>query len=244
MHTEQHNSACECSLATGAHVSRRAALHGALSDPARLQIVDWLTLGDRSPRELEAALGMPSNLLAHHLSVLERQGLLTRHRSEADRRRSYLRLVPETLEELQPQHSVPVVRVVFVCTANSARSQLAAALWSKTSVVPAASGGTHPAPAIAPGAVAAARRHGLRLARTKPRQVADIVTSHDFVITVCDNAHEELGPASGPGDRRLHWSVADPVRSDNDDAFDTAYYDLASRVARVAPRLIPSSTAS
>jgi ArsR family transcriptional regulator, arsenate/arsenite/antimonite-responsive transcriptional repressor / arsenate reductase (thioredoxin) len=244
MDTEQHEPKGEGSLTTGADVARRAAIYGALSDPSRLQIVDWLSLGDRSPRELEFALGMPSNLLAHHIAVLERQGLLTRHRSEADRRRSYLRLVPEALDDLEPQRTLPVVRVVFVCTANSARSQLAAALWSRTSAVPAASAGTHPASRIAPGAVAAARRHGLRLARTKPQQVADILTSDDYLITVCDNAHEELGPASGPRDRRLHWSVADPGRRDTDDAFDAAYDDLASRVAHLAPRLIPSPTAS
>ena len=244
MDTEQHDSEADGSLTAGADVARRAAIHGALSDPARLQIVDWLSLGDRSPRELEYALGMPSNLLAHHLAVLERQGLLSRHRSEADRRRSYLRLVPAALDELQPQRTFPVARVVFVCTANSARSQLAAALWAKTSVVPTASAGTHPAARIAPGAVAAARRHGLRLARTKPQRVGDILASNDYVITVCDAAHEELGPASGPPDRRSHWSVADPVRRDTDDAFDAAYDDLASRVAHLAPRLIPSSTAS
>jgi ArsR family transcriptional regulator, arsenate/arsenite/antimonite-responsive transcriptional repressor / arsenate reductase (thioredoxin) len=39
---------------------------------------------------------MPSNLLAHHLRVLEEAGLVTRHRSEGDKRRSYLRLVPGT----------------------------------------------------------------------------------------------------------------------------------------------------
>lgn len=244
MDTEQQPSSAASPLGQDADVARRAALHGALSDPARLRIVDWLSLGDRSPGELQSALGMPSNLLAHHLAVLERQGLLVRHRSEADRRRSYLRLVPEALDGLQPHRFVAVTRVVFVCTANSARSQLAAALWSHSSDVPAASAGTHPAPRIAPGAVAAARRHGLRLARTKPQQITDILTSEDYVITVCDNAHEELGSLASPSDRRLHWSVADPVRSDTDDAFDAAYDDLASRVAYLAPRLIPSSTAS
>ena len=244
MNTEQQASGAACLFGQDADVARRAAIHGALSDPARLRIVDWLSLGDRSPGELQSALGMPSNLLAHHLAVLERQGLLVRHRSEADRRRSYLRLVPEALDGLQPQRTLPVVRVVFVCTANSARSQLAAALWSESSEVPAASAGTHPAPRIAPGAVAAARRHGLRLARTKPQQVSDILTSDDYLITVCDNAHEELGSLSSPPDRRLHWSVADPVRSDTDAAFDAAYDDLATRVAHLAPRLAPSSTAS
>lgn len=244
MKADQQIPAATGELSDDAEVARRAAIHGALSDPARLRIVDWLSLGDQSPGELQSALGMPSNLLAHHLAVLERHGLLTRHRSEADRRRAYLRLVPDALDGLQPHRTLPVTRVVFVCTANSARSQLAAALWSESSAVPVASAGTHPAPRIAPGAVAAARRHGLRLARTKPQQVTDILTSGDYVITVCDNAHEELGSPSKSPDRRLHWSVADPVRSDTDNAFDTAYDDLARRVARLAPRLIPTPTAS
>jgi len=103
---------------------------------------------------------MPSNLLAHHLRVLEAAGLLTRTRSEGDRRRSYLRLQLETLDRLLPPPIATTPRVVFVCTANSARSQLAVALWQRASQVPAASAGTHPAARIHPGAVAAAARHG------------------------------------------------------------------------------------
>jgi DNA-binding transcriptional ArsR family regulator len=49
---------------------RRADLHAALSDPARLRIVDTLTIEDAAPSELAAMLGMPSNLLAHHLRIL------------------------------------------------------------------------------------------------------------------------------------------------------------------------------
>ena len=53
-------------------LDRRAAIHAALADPARLRIVDTLTVGDASPSELAAMLAMPSNLLAHHLNALER----------------------------------------------------------------------------------------------------------------------------------------------------------------------------
>ena len=49
----------------------RAAVHAALADPARLRITDALGDGDASPKELGAMLAMPSNLLAHHLRVLE-----------------------------------------------------------------------------------------------------------------------------------------------------------------------------
>ena len=72
----------------------RLARHAALADAGRLRIVDLLTLGDRSPSELQAELGMPSNLLAHHLRILEDAGLAARHRSEADRRRGRAHPVP------------------------------------------------------------------------------------------------------------------------------------------------------
>src|SRR5579862_7215453 len=81
-------------------LARRAAVHAALSDPSRLRITDTLLAGDASPSELAALLGMPSNLLAHHLHVLEQAGVITRRRSEGDRRRTYLQLVPATLDSL------------------------------------------------------------------------------------------------------------------------------------------------
>ncbi|MGH3205288.1 MAG: ArsR/SmtB family transcription factor, partial [Streptosporangiaceae bacterium] len=61
-------------------LARRVAVHGALADPARLQVTDALLAGDASPSELAALLGMPSNLLAHHLRVLEQAGVITRRR--------------------------------------------------------------------------------------------------------------------------------------------------------------------
>src|SRR5688572_17662564 len=104
----------------------------ALAEPARLRIVDLLGAGDASPGELRADLGLPSNLLAHHLKVLEDAGIVSRHRSHADKRRTYLRLHRDRLAGLLPAASsasgAAAERVVFVCTANSARSQLAAAL--------------------------------------------------------------------------------------------------------------------
>lgn len=228
-------------------IDRRVRLHAAMADPARLRIVDALGLGDATPSDLQHELGMASNLLAHHLRTLESVGLLTRHRSEADRRRTYLQLDPGALADLIPNATVPhlaVPRVVFVCTANTARSQLAAALWAQASTIPAASAGTHPAEAIAPGAVAAARRHGLKLTQVKPRSLDDVLHDGDFVITVCDNAHEELDrpapAAASTSSSRLHWSVPDPVPVGTSRAFDTAYDDLARRVSHLAPRLAAS----
>lgn len=69
-------------------LARRAAVYAALGDPGRLAIVDALLLGEASPTELQRLLVMPSNLLAHHVRVLEKVGVVSRHRSEADRRRT------------------------------------------------------------------------------------------------------------------------------------------------------------
>ena len=207
-------------------------MHAALADPARLRITDMLADGDASPSELAAVLGMPSNLLAHHLRVLEEAGLVTRRRSEGDRRRTYLHLVPGALGALAGWPARSASRVLFVCTANSARSHLAAALWRQASAVPAASAGTHPAGAIDPGAVAAARRHGLPLRRLRPRPIGDVWQDGDLVITVCDLAHEELG-----GQASVHWSVPDPVPAGDDASFDAALDELARRVGVLAPRL-------
>ena len=69
-------------------LARRAAVHAALADPSRLRITDTLLAGDAAPSELAAMLAMPSNLLAHHLHVLEQAGIITRRRSEGDRRRT------------------------------------------------------------------------------------------------------------------------------------------------------------
>jgi ArsR family transcriptional regulator, arsenate/arsenite/antimonite-responsive transcriptional repressor / arsenate reductase (thioredoxin) len=215
---------------------RRARVHAALSDPARLAIVDLLCLGDAAPGELGRRLGLPSNLIAHHVKVLQTAGLLRRTRSEGDRRRSYLQLEPAALDELTPAPLAPVRRVVFVCTHNSARSQLAAALWRKAGPTPAASAGTRPATRVHPRAVALARRRGLELDPTRTAHVTDVVDRGDLVIAVCDNAHEELTGGSAPD---LHWSVPDPVRVDTDAAFDAAYADLAGRVDRLLPAITP-----
>ena len=89
-------------------------MHAALADPARLHITDVLADGDASPSELAAMLAMPSNLLAHHLQVLEGAGLVTRRRSEGDRRRTYLRLVPGALDTPAGGPARAARRVLFV----------------------------------------------------------------------------------------------------------------------------------
>ncbi|WP_306357487.1 MULTISPECIES: helix-turn-helix domain-containing protein [unclassified Nocardia] len=218
-------------------VERRADVHAALADATRLRIVDALTAGDMSSSELCALLSIPTNLMAHHLKVLERAELLERGRSEGDRRRSYLRLVPGFEGRLLPRAGYAAARVVFVCSRNTARSQLAAAAWARRSTVPVVSAGTHPAERVHPGAVAAARRHRLPLRPRRPRGVDGLLRSGDLVIAVCDNAHEEL-PAEI---ERLHWSIPDPVRTGTDAAFDHALDLIADRIERIADTVAPAA---
>lgn len=215
-------------------LERRAAVHAALGDPSRLRIADTLLIGDASPSELATLLEMPSNLLAHHLKALEQAGLITRHRSEGDGRRTYLRLARDVLAQLGSPALTPPERVVFVCTANSARSHLAAALWRRSSGIPTESAGTHPAEVIDPGAIETSRRHQLSLPRIRPQSLDDVLADGDLIVTVCDLAHEELGARSA-----VHWSVPDPVRAGTAAAFDAAYDDLAARVSELA-RHVPT----
>lgn len=204
----------------------RAAGYAALSDVGRLRVVDSLELGDISPRDIASALEMPSNLLAHHLKVLESAGLVRRLPSESDGRRTYVRLVPEALAALGrfPTPSLPPGRVVFVCSANSARSQLAAAVWVDRTGRPAASAGTHPAVRIHPGTVRVAGSHGLRLLAERPASTTEVLADDDMIITVCDSADREVSS------EHTHWSVPDPVPVGTTAAFERALADITSRI--------------
>ncbi len=209
-----------------ATIAIRAAHHAALGDPARLAIVDELLLSDRAPIELRRRLGIESNLLAHHLDVLEQVGLIERSRSSGDGRRRYVHLHPEVLGHLMPGAARPVGRALFVCRANSARSQLAAALWHQATGRPGTSAGTHPAPHVNRGAVAAAARAGIDLTAASPRALSSVRTLPPLVITVCDQAHEEVDA----DDRWLHWSIADPVPIGTRAAFDATVVELRTRI--------------
>ncbi len=98
--------------------------------------MDLLTLGDLSPAELRAELAMPSNLFSHHLRALKAASLVTSHRSEADRLRSYFRLAAGDFDGREPEGERAARRVLFVGSRNSARSQLATTLWQRASSIP------------------------------------------------------------------------------------------------------------
>jgi protein-tyrosine-phosphatase len=203
-------------------------MHAALGEPARLAMVDDLAVSDRSPKELGERHGLPTNLLAHHLDVLEAAGLIVRFGSSGDRRRKYVRLVRQPLTRLAIDQLAPDAKLLFLCSHNSARSQLAAALWTARTGQPAESAGTHPASRVHRGAVAAARRAGLDLADAVPRGVAEIDPDAQ-VVTVCDRAHEELEPAW----TWWHWSIPDPVEAGTAAAFDAVVADLDARIRTI-----------
>ena len=207
----------------------RAARHAALGEPVRLAMVDELVVSDRSPTELAELFGLRSNLLAHHLDVLEAAGLITREPSAGDGRRRYVRLARGSLAELSFNGRAPRGEMLFLCTQNSARSQLAAALWSARTGARATSAGTAPAERVHRGAVAAARRAGLSLEGAMPRQIT-VVPAAAQVVTVCDLVHEELEPADG----WWHWSIPDPVASGGASSFDAVIDELEARIEPVA----------
>lgn len=208
----------------------RAERFAALGEPHRLAIVDALRAGDRTPSELAAAVGLPPNLVAFHLGVLEDAGLIERHRSQGDGRRRYVVLRPVAFDDLLPAPRVPGGTVVFVCTRNAARSQLAAALWRRATGRAAASAGSRPAAAVDALAVAVASAHGLDASDWRPVGYDAIREAPALVVSVCDRAGEGGLPWDVP---TLHWSVPDPAGGDRAD-YEATFADLEHRVERLA----------
>jgi ArsR family transcriptional regulator, arsenate/arsenite/antimonite-responsive transcriptional repressor / arsenate reductase (thioredoxin) len=209
----------------------RARAHAALGDPHRLAMVDALALGDRTPAELGALTGLPTNLLAHHLKALDEAGLTERRASSGDRRRRYVVLRAGRLAGLAPAAAVDAAVVLFVCTGNSARSQYAAAEWARRTGGPSESAGAHPAARVHPAAVRAARRRGVDLSGAAPRGYDEVSAEPALVVSVCDRAREAGVPFGAPV---LHWSVPDPVADGRAAAFAAAFAEIADRIDRLA----------
>lgn len=211
-------------------LEERARVFAALGDPSRLRIVDLLRSSDLSPSDIVRRLDLETNLVAHHLRVLEEAGLVRRVTSSGDGRRRYVCLIDEALSTLLVETTpFRARRVLFVCTRNSARSQLASAVWNSRDIGRAESAGTRPAERVHPGAVAAAARAGLDLDELEPRHVSEVRGRPDIVITVCDEAHEDLEPDT----HWLHWSIPDPVRTGRAAHFDGVVRELNRRIDRL-----------
>jgi ArsR family transcriptional regulator, arsenate/arsenite/antimonite-responsive transcriptional repressor / arsenate reductase (thioredoxin) len=215
---------------TDQSLAERARRHAALGDPVRLAIVEDLVASDRTSLELQRRSGLASNSLAYHLDVLEHAGLITRCQSSGDRRRRYVCLHRSALPDPFTQPAVRPQDALFVCTHNSARSPLAAALWRELTAASATSAGTHPATRTNRGAIAAGRRAGVDLGDAGPRSLEDVTTLPELVVTVCDRAHEELDPEPD----WVHWSIPDPVGVGTRAAFDATVRELRDRITALA----------
>lgn len=205
-------------------IVKRASQYAALGDPVRLMIVEFVRDSDRTVNEIREYIEVSSSLLAHHLDSLEAAGLIVRHASSGDARRRYVSLAPIAF----PLAGRPAIsgNVLFVCTENSARSQLASAVWSQVTNNQASSAGTRPARSVHPRAIEVARRYGLDIRRATPRALTSRDLRGSFVVTVCDNAYEELGCDVVDS----HWSIPDPAANGTIGAFVDAIEDISRRI--------------
>ena len=209
------------------HLQTRAKIFSALGDPRRLEIADEVATTDRTPGELMEKLEMSSALLAHHLDVLEDAQIIQRISSNFDRRKRFVRLHHLAAPYVKP--SAILRPVIFVCRHNSARSQLAAAIWQSRMSTSATSAGTDPAMQIHPLAKEIASQHQLALLATHPKKFNIRDARGKTVITVCDQSHDDLDePLS-----RLHWSIPDPSVENNVNAFESAFAELLQRITHL-----------
>jgi protein-tyrosine-phosphatase len=203
-------------------------MFAALGDRLRLDIVDELALSDRTPGELIQKFEITSALLAHHLDVLENAQIVERIESSADRRKRFVRLSERNLPLLVT--SKYPENIQFICRHNSARSQLAAAIWKKLIGTAASSAGTEPAKTIHPLTVQIAKRHNLDLGQAIPRKYRPTSAHGRLEITVCDQSHDDLSmPLS-----RSHWSLPDPTNIGTIAAFEQTYQELFKRIIPLA----------
>jgi protein-tyrosine-phosphatase/DNA-binding transcriptional ArsR family regulator len=198
--------------------------------PVRWRMLTELARSDRQVRELRDLTGCPQNLVSYHLGRLRSGGLVSMRRSSADRRDSYYRAeltrCGELLNEaalalhpglgLVPAPARPVpggIRpcVLFLCTGNSGRSQMAEALMRQLSAgaVEASSAGSRPK-ALSPDAVAVMREHGIDISEQRPKHLDTFAgKSFGYVISLCDRVRE-VCPEFAGSPETIHWSMADP----------------------------------
>lgn len=139
------------------------------------------------------------------------------------------------LAEVRSERMQYPIRVLFLCTGNSARSQIAEALLTKKGgdrfVV--ASAGTSPANEVRPEALAALRALGIDWSAAKPKGLDRIIDSEwDMVITLCDRAHESC-PNLPSRPVTAHWGIPDPCEAKDGgrtNAFDYTVSVLSWRI--------------
>jgi protein-tyrosine-phosphatase len=224
--------------------------------PLRWQLLGDLARSDRTVRELTGLVGEPQNLVSYHLGKLRDAGVVSARRSSADRRDAYYTvdltrlggLLTATGEALHPglrlvprrprvDPGTATARVLFLCTGNSARSQMAEALVRARSdgLVEARSAGSHPK-ALHPNAVRVMRdEHGIDLAGHRSKHLSELLEERfDRVVSLCDRVREVC--PEFPGDpEATHWSIPDPAgQADGDEdtypAFKQTAAELETRI--------------
>ena len=224
--------------------------------PLRWRLLSELARSDRRVGELCALAGRRQSLVSYHLRQLRDGGLVSVRRSAADGRDTYYvldlarcgerlssagvslhpGLAPTPPPRAVREPGATPARVLFLCTGNSARSQIAEALAERLSdgAVKAASAGSHPKP-LHPNAVRVMRERGIDLAGHRSKHLSEFAAQHfDYVISLCDRVREVCPEFPGePG--LIHWSIPDPAREPGSDeetlpAFERVASELCSRV--------------
>jgi protein-tyrosine-phosphatase/DNA-binding transcriptional ArsR family regulator len=230
----------------------RAADH-----PLRWTLMGELARSDRQVHELTALLAQPQNLVSYHLGQLRNAGLVSSRRSAADARDTYYRLdlarcarlisgvgamLHPGLRLLPPPVPVPAdgpVSVLFLCTGNSSRSQIAEAMLRHRAGagVRVRSAGSDPKP-VHPDAVAVMADRGIDISRARSKHL-DEFTDHlfDHVITLCDRVREVCPEFPGHPEP-THWSIPDPAREpDGRPAFARLVAELEDRIGYFLHRI-------
>lgn len=226
-----------------------------LSNAVRWQLLAHLAKSDFSVTELQKKVKQPQNLISYHLGKLKRSKLILENKSIADGRGTYYSLNMNLLqtmlfsvgEQLHPALSPhtdksqtdekgKAIRVLFLCTHNSARSQIAEGLMrAKVKNVEVFSAGTE-VTQVNPYAIAAMHRLGIDISKQHSKGLEQFLgQKFDYVITVCDRAKESC-PIFPGAPERIHWSIPDPSEVKGSDeeknrAFDKAAAELNQRIS-------------
>lgn len=218
-----------------------------LSDETRWRLVGELRWSDRQVGELSERLQLPQNLVSYHLGLLRQAGLVQSHRSDADGRALYYGLDMSGVRGAYAQigaalqlgtlaDAILPTTVLFVCTRNSARSQIAEG-WLRAlsgGRVIARSAGTEPAE-LHPLAIRAMAEVGIDIGHQRAKSLQSLSGFvPDLEVTVCDLAREQCADGL-TASARIHWSIPDPVaargpESERLDAFRTTRDQLRLRV--------------
>jgi ArsR family transcriptional regulator, arsenate/arsenite/antimonite-responsive transcriptional repressor / arsenate reductase (thioredoxin) len=203
--------------------------------PVRWRLLQELAHSDRAVAELTERLEAPQSLVSYHLRELREGELVSMRRSSADGRDSYYRVDLERCEQLlgaagralHPGLSlVPAApasrppgrasrrtrRVLFLCTGNSARSQIAEALLRERSegTIECASAGSRPKP-LHPNAVRVMKQRGIDISANRTKHLGEFASQRfDAVITLCDKVREVCPEFPWHPDL-VHWSIPDPA---------------------------------